>query len=215
MKDWPAGGPPLLWKAAGLGVGYSSLAIVGQRIFTIGETNGTLVAGTWDFAVFNSVRRATHVNESRWLAEHDTIAECPYTHFTADLRATYFALLEAKDGTRTGDCRGPSRDINGTLSGGWFQDDSNDMHPPWLEIASDGPGLVEARILRTDGSVFNLRQYRPTMLPDEVHVGGHVCYADGQSFLWLTLVDADDARLVEGSGPCPSTEPAGGAAWQR
>jgi outer membrane protein assembly factor BamB len=40
LKDWPAGGPPLLWKATGLGNGYSTLAVAGGRIFTIGETNG-------------------------------------------------------------------------------------------------------------------------------------------------------------------------------
>src|SRR5258705_13914190 len=40
LKEWPPGGPRLLWKAAGLGNGYSSLAIAGGRIFTIGETNG-------------------------------------------------------------------------------------------------------------------------------------------------------------------------------
>jgi len=40
LKEWPPGGPRLLWKAAGLGNGYSSLAIAAGRIFTIGETNG-------------------------------------------------------------------------------------------------------------------------------------------------------------------------------
>ncbi len=33
---WPAGGPPLLWKAAGLGTGYSTVAVDGGRIFTLG-----------------------------------------------------------------------------------------------------------------------------------------------------------------------------------
>ena len=40
LKEWPAGGPQLVWKANGLGNGYSTLAIAGGRIFTIGETNG-------------------------------------------------------------------------------------------------------------------------------------------------------------------------------
>src|ERR1041385_1035317 len=37
LKQWPAGGPRLLWKANGLGEGYSTLAIAKGRIFTIGE----------------------------------------------------------------------------------------------------------------------------------------------------------------------------------
>ena len=38
LKEWPAGGPPLAWKATGLGRGYSSGSIVGARIFTMGDS---------------------------------------------------------------------------------------------------------------------------------------------------------------------------------
>ena len=37
LRSWPAGGPRLVWKAQGLGEGYSNLAIVGGRIFTQGQ----------------------------------------------------------------------------------------------------------------------------------------------------------------------------------
>jgi len=37
LQDWPDGGPPLAWKAAGLGAGYSSLSVVGDRIYTMGD----------------------------------------------------------------------------------------------------------------------------------------------------------------------------------
>jgi len=36
LKQWPADGPPLVWKAAGAGTGYSSLAISAGRIYTMG-----------------------------------------------------------------------------------------------------------------------------------------------------------------------------------
>jgi outer membrane protein assembly factor BamB len=36
LKRWPAEGPRLLWKAAGLGAGYSSIAKSNGRIFTLG-----------------------------------------------------------------------------------------------------------------------------------------------------------------------------------
>ena len=32
LKEWPAEGPPLAWKAAGLGKGYSSVAVVGDTL---------------------------------------------------------------------------------------------------------------------------------------------------------------------------------------
>ncbi len=37
LKSWPAGGPPLVWKAEGVGRGYASLAIFGGKIFTLGD----------------------------------------------------------------------------------------------------------------------------------------------------------------------------------
>ena len=37
LKSWPEGGPPLLWKAHGLGSGVPSIAVAGGRIFTLGN----------------------------------------------------------------------------------------------------------------------------------------------------------------------------------
>jgi outer membrane protein assembly factor BamB len=39
LQDLPSGGPPLVWKATGLGVGYSTVSVVGDRIYTMGENN--------------------------------------------------------------------------------------------------------------------------------------------------------------------------------
>ncbi len=39
LKALPAGGPPLVWKSKGIGAGYSTLSIVGDRIYTMGENN--------------------------------------------------------------------------------------------------------------------------------------------------------------------------------
>lgn len=46
LKSWPVGGPPLTWKATGLGVGYSGVSVVGNRIYTMGDLDGasTLLA---------------------------------------------------------------------------------------------------------------------------------------------------------------------------
>lgn len=37
VTQWPEGGPPLVWRAGGLGRGYSSVAVVGERIVTLGD----------------------------------------------------------------------------------------------------------------------------------------------------------------------------------
>ena len=37
MQSWPEGGPPLAWQAEGLGGGFSSVAVVGDDVYTMGD----------------------------------------------------------------------------------------------------------------------------------------------------------------------------------
>ena len=58
LTEWPAGGPPLVWKAGRAGTGYSSMSVAAGRLYTIdGKTNHTTMdmhiaignrAGTFD-----------------------------------------------------------------------------------------------------------------------------------------------------------------------
>jgi len=43
LKRWPAGGPKILWQYAELGDGYSSVAAVGDRVYTAGGKGGQVV----------------------------------------------------------------------------------------------------------------------------------------------------------------------------
>lgn len=38
LQSWPSGGPKMVWTTTGLGAGYSTVSVVGDRIFTSGET---------------------------------------------------------------------------------------------------------------------------------------------------------------------------------
>src|SRR5438876_237151 len=40
LKEWPEGGPPVLWKANGLGEGVPSVAVAGGKIFVLGYRGG-------------------------------------------------------------------------------------------------------------------------------------------------------------------------------
>jgi len=40
LQSWPEGGPPLEWRVEGLGSGYSSVAVTGGKIFTMGKVQG-------------------------------------------------------------------------------------------------------------------------------------------------------------------------------
>jgi outer membrane protein assembly factor BamB len=37
LKEWPKDGPKLLWQSEPIGIGYSSVSLVGDRIFTMGD----------------------------------------------------------------------------------------------------------------------------------------------------------------------------------
>jgi len=37
LKEWPKDGPPLLWQVKGMGQGYSSVVLAGDKIFTMGD----------------------------------------------------------------------------------------------------------------------------------------------------------------------------------
>jgi len=41
LKQWPPSGPPLAWQATGAGQGYSSFAVSGGRLFSLGARQGT------------------------------------------------------------------------------------------------------------------------------------------------------------------------------
>ena len=41
LKQWPDNGPRRVWLFSNAGLGYSSFAVVGQQLFTMGSRNGT------------------------------------------------------------------------------------------------------------------------------------------------------------------------------
>ena len=43
MKEWPAKGPAVVWQATGLGSGYGSMAVAGERVFVQGTRGGNSV----------------------------------------------------------------------------------------------------------------------------------------------------------------------------
>ena len=40
LSSWAPSGPPLAWKVSGLGAGFSSVAVAGGRIYTMGDRSG-------------------------------------------------------------------------------------------------------------------------------------------------------------------------------
>jgi outer membrane protein assembly factor BamB len=60
LKQWPEGGPALVWKAAGAGRGYSSFAISQGRMFTMGLRDDREVIVAFDVASGKQVWATAH-----------------------------------------------------------------------------------------------------------------------------------------------------------
>jgi outer membrane protein assembly factor BamB len=57
LDKWPAAGPPLVWKATGLGEGYAAFSIVGNRLYTQGQHGEQEFVYAYDTATGKQVWR--------------------------------------------------------------------------------------------------------------------------------------------------------------
>jgi outer membrane protein assembly factor BamB len=48
LTEWPEGGPTLLWKATGIGKGYSGVAVAGGTVYITGDTDEALLLFAYD-----------------------------------------------------------------------------------------------------------------------------------------------------------------------
>ena len=66
LREWPEGGPKLLWKATGLGEGYSAPAIVGKTIYTMGMKNDIEVVLALDIEKQGKIIWETPIREAKY-----------------------------------------------------------------------------------------------------------------------------------------------------
>src|SRR5580698_6725393 len=58
LSSWPSGGPKVVWRISGLGVGYSSFSIVNGRMYTQGQR------GNQEFVIALDVKTGNKVWET-------------------------------------------------------------------------------------------------------------------------------------------------------
>ena len=101
LRSWPEGGPELLWKASGLGRGYSSPIVAGDTIFITGDKDDDLVVSA--FKLDGSARWQTHNGQSWQKSFPGARSSCAYDngklyHMNAHGR---LACLEAATGAES------------------------------------------------------------------------------------------------------------------
>jgi len=67
LQEWPEGGPAVLWKADGLGKGWSSPIIIGERLYITGDVGDDLVVFAFD-----------HDGNIRWQTKNGRAWKGPY-----------------------------------------------------------------------------------------------------------------------------------------
>lgn len=60
LKDWPAGGPALAWRATGAGIGFSSFSAAHGRLYTLGARSGTEYLMAYDAATGQKAWEIAH-----------------------------------------------------------------------------------------------------------------------------------------------------------
>lgn len=60
LKAWPQGGPRLAWRASGLGEGYSSFAVSGGKLYTLGARDGAEYVMAFDEATGRKLWEVAH-----------------------------------------------------------------------------------------------------------------------------------------------------------
>ncbi len=74
LAQWPTGGPHLAWKATGFGKGYSTIAVVGDHLYTMGDKDN----GGWLIAASTDGRQGS-ASPPRWAPPERRL--CPATDF--------------------------------------------------------------------------------------------------------------------------------------
>lgn len=177
----------------------------------LGYTDGTPQAGTFDFLVSDSNKKESYINQSRWEWDQSLNSVCPYDLYTQELKEKYYqkiGIINAGKFIKAEDCGKLSYDIENTISGGWFLDDSTDLKGEFMLIG-ERMGFVDVTIKSSSENV-NLRitNYEPKQLPKDIGIGESVCYQGfANDWVYLNLVDSQTIQVTDGKGVCPSSFP--------
>jgi outer membrane protein assembly factor BamB len=161
LKQWPAGGPALVWKATGMGLGYSGPALTGNRIYCMGDGPDGCEAYALDVAT----------GKRAWTAKVGRPGECggfvgPRATPTVDGQAVYvlgqfgdLVCLNAATG-QEGWRKSLTKDFGGGVPG-WGYSESPLVDGPLVVCAPGGAkGTVVALNKQTGAVVWQSAGYK-------------------------------------------------------
>jgi outer membrane protein assembly factor BamB len=154
LKQWPADGPPLVWKGTGAGRGYSSLALANGRLFTMGLRGDREYIIAFDVATGKEVWATPHGGAYR-----DSRGDGPRGTPTIDGNNLYalggngdLSCLDTKTGRITWAINVLQK--FGGKNIGWGMSESPLVIDEKLFINAGGPGASIVALNKKDGSLI-------------------------------------------------------------
>ena len=197
LKQWPAGGPPLVWKATGAGGGYSSFSITDGRLYTMG------LRGDREYIIAFSVATGKEV----WATPHGSAfrndrGDGPRGTPTVDGDKLYalggsgdLSCLDAKTGRSIWTMNVLSKFGGSNIK--WGISESPLVIGEKVLVNAGGPGASIVALKRTDGSLIWKSQSDEAGYSSaiQVDVGGvtQVVFFTGSRAVGL---DLRDGRLL-------------------
>lgn len=153
LQEWPARGPTLLWKATGLGEGYSGPSIVGDLLFTMGDRNGQEWVIALDWTKDGQEVWATPVGPIRHTGEGYPGPRATPTYddgriYTLGINGD-LVCLDAKTGKEFWR-RDLVKDFGGKIPQ-WGYAESVLVDGPWVIFTPGGKKATLAAVLKTNG----------------------------------------------------------------
>ncbi|HEX5707460.1 MAG TPA: PQQ-binding-like beta-propeller repeat protein [Pyrinomonadaceae bacterium] len=154
LKQWPADGPPLAWKAKGAGVGYSSMSVAGGRVYTMGLRGDKEYVIAFDAATGREVWATAHGT-----AYHDSRGDGPRGTPTIDGDRVYslggngdLSAIDAKTGKIVWSLNVLQKFGGKNIS--WGISESPLVLGEKLLVNAGGPGASIVALNKKDGSLI-------------------------------------------------------------
>jgi len=178
----------------------------------LGYTDGTSGARTFDFLVIGKTKEDSYINPDRWEWEQSLYSICPYDLYEEILKEKYYQKIGTINGgefIKDEDCGSLSYDIENTISGGWFLDEtSTDLQGEFMLIG-ERMGFVDVTIkIGSETVKLRITDYSPKHFPEDIGIGESVCYQGfSNEWVYLHLVDNQTIEISNGHDICPSSFP--------
>lgn len=146
LAEWPKDGPPLLWSSPGFGVGFSSLAVVGGRLYTLGDlADGQyLISASAGNGTFSWKVRVGPVWEDEFPGPRSTPTVADGRVFALGTEGDLVAV-DARSGKELWR-RNLARDFSGRLM------EAGSGAETWTWKFSESPLVDQGRVIVTPGS---------------------------------------------------------------